>query len=201
LGQPDHLAYTELVQSLAESSSREARAEQRRELARRVLASFVLTFVIARILVILIMAGKLPPELFFHVRGTHVHHLNYGIFLLTITGAILLFSRPEGKALSRVAAIYGIGLALTFDEFGMWLHLGGQYWQRASYDAVVTVGAVLALIAYGASIRRWRPHHIVTAIALIVALCVFGFALKKSLVWAQLRFGPELYHLETHGPS
>jgi hypothetical protein len=28
-------------------------------------------------------------------------------------------------------------MALTFDEFGMWLHLGGSYWQRASFDAVV----------------------------------------------------------------
>jgi hypothetical protein len=186
---------------VGEDSSRAALAEQRRELARRVLAAFVLTFVIARVLVILIMAGKLPPELFFHVRGTHVHHLNYGIFLLTITGGILLFSHPEGKRLSAVAAIYGIGLALTFDEFGMWLHLGGMYWQRASYDAVVTVGALLALVAYGASIRRWRPHHVMTAVALLVALCIFGVALKKSLVWAQLRFGPELYHLETHAPS
>jgi hypothetical protein len=25
------------------------------------------------------MDGKLPPRLFFHVKGTHVHHLNYGI--------------------------------------------------------------------------------------------------------------------------
>jgi Na+/pantothenate symporter len=100
-----------------------------------------------------------------------------------------------------VAAVYGIGLGLTFDEFGMWLHLGGLYWQRASYDAVVTVAAVLALIAYGSTIRRWRPHHVVTALVLAVMLCVFGVALKKSLAWAQLRLGPRLYQLEMKGPT
>ena len=30
-------------------------------------------------------------------------------------------------------------MGLTFDEFGMWLHLGGGYWQRASYDAVIVI--------------------------------------------------------------
>ncbi len=102
-------------------------------LARLALGAFIFTFIIARILVILIMAGKLPPQLFFHVQGTHVHHLNYGITLLSISGALLIFVRPLGKWLSVVAVIYGIGLALTFDEFGMWLHLGGPYWQAPQF--------------------------------------------------------------------
>jgi hypothetical protein len=188
-------------QEPADISSKEADAMPGRWLARLVLAAFIFTFVTARILVIFIMAGRLPPELFFHVKGTHVHHLNYGIFLLSFTGAVLLFGRPKGNLLSAVAAIYGIGLALTFDEFGMWLHLDSQYWQRASYDAVVTVAAVLALIAYGSTIRKWRPHHVVTLIALILALCVFGFVLKKSLKWADKSFGERLYELQEKGPS
>jgi hypothetical protein len=173
----------------------------RHRLARLVLAAFIFTFVIARILVIFIMDGKLPPQLFFHVSGTHVHHLNYGIFLLSITGAVLLFGRPAGNMLWLTAAIYGVGLALTFDEFGMWLHLGGPYWQRASYDAVVTVGALLALIAYGSTIRKWRPKHFITVIALIVVLAVFGFVLNRSMKWAHQRIGPRLYQLEESGPS
>lgn len=179
----------------------ESTTRSRHRLARLVLATFIFTFVIARILVIFIMDGKLPPQLFFHVSGTHVHHLNYGIFLLSITGAVLLFARPTGNELSLIAVIYGIGLGLTFDEFGMWLHLGGPYWQRASYDAVVTVAAVLALIAYGSTIRKWRPKHFVTVIALIVVLGVFGFVLHRSLKWADQRIGPKLYQLETNGPS
>jgi len=189
------------TENLTEISPKEAKTRQVHNLARLVLAAFIFTFVIARILVIFIMAGKLPPQLFFHVKGTHVHHLNYGIFLLSATGAILLFSQPKGKWLAVVAAVYGIGLGLTFDEFGMWLHLGGLYWQRASYDAVVTVAAVLALIAYGSTIRKWRPRHFVTVIALVAVLCVFGFVLKKSLKWADRSFGPRLYELETGGPT
>jgi hypothetical protein len=174
---------------------------QRNHLARLVFAGFVFTFIIARILVIFIMAGKLPPGLFFHVKGTHVHHLNYGIFLLSITGAVLLFARPTGTWLSLTAVVYAIGLGLTFDEFGMWLHLGGLYWQRASYDAVVTVAGLLGLIAYGSSIRKLRPQHIITGILLLITLAVFAYYLHDSLKWANRRFSPMLYQLEENGPA
>jgi hypothetical protein len=170
-------------------------------LARLVLAAFIFTFVIARILVIFIMAGKLPPGLFFHVKGTHVHHLNYGIFLLSGVGGYLIFVRPLGRGLWFAAVIYGIGLGLTFDEFGMWLHLGGLYWQRASYDAVITVGSLLALIAYGSTIRHWRFRHHITLVALIIVLGVFAYVLTKSMKWSERRFGPMLYQLEEQGPA
>lgn len=108
-----------------------------RRIARIALFWFLLTFVTSRTLVFLIMARKIP-DLFVHVGGTHVHHLNFGIFLLAGVGAYLLFRRP---ARARVpAALLGVGLALTFDEFGMWLNLGGSYWQRASWDAVAVTG-------------------------------------------------------------
>jgi len=182
-----------------------ATADQRRlqthQLARLVLATFIITFAAARILVILIMAGKLPPGLFFHVKGTHVHHLNYGIFLLSISGALLLFAQPTGKRRSAVAFLYAVGLSLTFDEFGMWLHLGGPYWQRASYDAVVTVAAVLGLIAYASRLHHWRPTHFITTLVLLVMLGGFGYALHWSLKWAKHTIEPKLYHLEQQGPS
>ena len=66
---------------------RRIRARITHGLARLVLAAFIFTFITARILVIFIMSGILPPQLFFHVKGTHVHHLNYGIFILTRGGA------------------------------------------------------------------------------------------------------------------
>jgi hypothetical protein len=182
-------------------SSREIATHERNHLARLVFAGFVFTFVIARILVIFIMAGKLPPQLFFHVKGTHVHHLNYGIFLLSITGAVLLFARPAGRWLSLTAVVYSIGLGLTFDEFGMWLHLGGLYWQRASYDAVVTIAGLLGLIAYGSTIRKLRPRHVITGILLLIVLGAFAYVLHDSLKWANKRIGPMLYQLEEGGPS
>ena len=182
-------------------TEKEIAVRQRHRIERLVLATFIFTFVTARILVIFIMAGKLPPQLFFHVKGTHVHHLNYGIFLLSFSGAVLLFVRPCGHWLSLVAIIYAIGLGLTFDEFGMWLHLGGPYWQGTSYDAVVTIAALLALIAYGSTIRKWRPKHFITLIALIAVLGIFSYVLYKSMHWAHNRYAPELYELEENGPS
>ena len=87
--------------------------------------------------------------------------------------------RPAAWRLTFCSVVYAVGLGLTFDEFGMWLHLGGLYWQRASYDAVITIAAVLGLIGYGSQLRRWRPRHYVTGVALIALLIVFGFLLAS----------------------
>jgi hypothetical protein len=53
-----------------------------RHLARLTLVAFLFTFTISRTLVILIMTRRMP-DLFLHLGGTHVHHLNYGILLLS----------------------------------------------------------------------------------------------------------------------
>jgi hypothetical protein len=140
-----------------------------RPLARLVLLSLVLTFVLARLVSILITLHRMP-NIYLHVRDTHVHHLNYGIFLLAGVGAYLLFS--SGPAAPAAAVIYGIGLGLTFDEFGMWLHLNGDYWQRASFDAIVVLAAALGLAGFAPPIRRWRPGLI--AAALLLFLLVAG---------------------------
>ena len=142
-------------------------------LARLVLVAFVLTFVAARVLVLLIMTHRIP-DLFMHVGDTHVHHLNYGIFLLSGVGAFLLFVRPTAKSEQAAAIIYGIGLALTFDEFGMWLHLGGPYWQRASFDAVVVIAALLALFAFAPNLQKFRTVHWSTLAAIVILLGLFS---------------------------
>ena len=169
-----------------------------RRLARMVLLVFLLTFILSRVLVFLIMA-RLLPDLYMHAGGTHVHHLNYGIFLLCGVGAWLLFLPPRGRQRTLCAVLYAIGLALTFDEFGMWLHLGGGYWQRASFDAVTVVAAVLALIAYAPARRNWTRKHAFATFVVVVAVAVFGAMLTHSL---QVRdVGPRLQHLEDAGPQ
>jgi hypothetical protein len=57
--------------------------ETAHKLARRALFSFILTFVLARVSVFLIMSGQIP-NLYLFLGRTHVHHLNYGIFLHTV---------------------------------------------------------------------------------------------------------------------
>jgi hypothetical protein len=164
-------------------------------LARFALFAFILTFIIARIMVLLIMARRVP-NLYFFLRGTHVHHLNYGIFLLAGVGAYLLLRLPSGKSLRGGALAYGIALALTFDEFGMWLHLGGSYWQRASVDAIIVVAAILALLGYASAMRGFRARHVRASIALLVAVIVFGVVLYDASMKIGKVEGPRLEALE-----
>lgn len=168
-----------------------------RHLARIVLFVFLITFILTRVLVFMIMA-RLLPDLFVHLGGTHVHHLNYGIILLCAIGAWLLFLPPLGRRRTLCAVLYAIGLALTFDEFGMWLHLGGGYWQRASFDAVTVVAAVLALLSYAPARGSWTRRHVIAAIVGTVAVALFGALLAHSLGIVQL--GSWLRHLEQTGP-
>jgi len=165
------------------------------QLARRALLAFLMTFILARTVVLLIMARRIP-NLYLFLRDTHVHHLNYGIFLLAGVGAYLLFRAPTGNSARRAAFAYGIAMALTFDEFGMWLHLGGSYWQRASIDATAVVAAFLALIAYARSIRTFESRHVRACIALAVALLVFGAALYDASIHIGNVQGPRLRELE-----
>ena len=165
------------------------------QLARRVLFGFILTFIASRIVVLLIMAHQMP-NLYFFLHGTHVHHLNYGIFLLAGVGAYLLFFVRSEEELRLAAGAYGIAMALTFDEFGMWLHLGGSYWQRASVDAIIVIAAVFGLIGFASAIRSFESRHWKASIAILIALVAFGVVLYDASVRIGELAGPRLEALE-----
>jgi hypothetical protein len=169
--------------------------ETAHRLARRALFGFIVTFIIARVMVILIMSGQVP-NMYFFMQGTHVHHLNYGIFLLSFVAGLSIFRRPTGVAAEIVALAYGVALALTFDEFGMWLHLGGSYWQRASVDAVIVVAALIALVGYAGTIRRFEARHLWAFVVLALALGAFGYALLSASGRIGDLVGPRLEQLE-----
>jgi hypothetical protein len=170
-----------------------------RHLARFVFVAFLLTFIASRALVILIMMHRLP-DLFLHLGGTHVHHLNYGIFLLSTIAAVLLFAKMNEARRAVCAIVYGIGMALTFDEFGMWLHLGGSYWQRASFDAVIVLLSIFGLIAFMPRWQHLRVHHFATTAVLLVAVISFYVLLFKSLNHADDKLMPHLLQIEESGP-
>ena len=111
-----------------------------------VLVSFLFTFIIVRIYVILGTIGIIEdPHLY--IKGYHIHHLNYGIFILAFAGILALFFQNTKNRL-KIGIIYGIGLGLTFDEFGMWFKLENDYWTRLSYDAIIIVSLIFASIVY-----------------------------------------------------
>ena len=80
------------------SADRTERGRALAATARRVLVAFLATFLAARTLVYLIMSRQIP-NVTFHARGTHVHHLDYGIFLLALVGAAPASRRGNHPAL------------------------------------------------------------------------------------------------------
>ena len=172
-----------------------------RHVARIVLGTFILTFVASRVMVILIEARKVP-DFYLHTHGTHVHHLNYGIFILSTVGAYLLFRRPGGgRPLTWAAVAYGIGLGLTFDEFGMWVHLGGSYWQGASFEAVTVVAAALGMIAYAPPVHRYRTEHYAWTLVLTAVVIATLVVLGLSVSPYARKMGPWLHAIEATGPQ
>jgi hypothetical protein len=108
-----------------------------------------------------------------------------------------VFRRPTGRAAEITALLYGVAMGLTFDEFGMWLHLGGSYWQRASVDAVIVVSALFGLFAFARSLEKFEKRHFRAFAVLLVAL--IGFAAVLYLAGNRLAevAGPTLQQLES----
>jgi hypothetical protein len=120
--------------------------------------SFFLTFAGVRAVVYAVL-HHIPPFHFVEVKGTHVHHLVFGIIILLLVGYGWLAEIGTGSddsslLLSRLMSIlYGVGAALTLDEFALWLNLENVYWSpqgRSSIDAVILFGAMLAVGTWGA---------------------------------------------------
>jgi hypothetical protein len=171
-----------------------------RHLARVVFTTFLLTFITSRVLVILIMARRVP-DFFFHLGGTHVHHLNYGIFILSALGAILLFVPLNARQRIWCAVAYGFGMALTFDEFGMWLHLGGGYWQRGSFDAVIVLLGLFGMLGFAPSLERMHAHHWITGAGTIIVVVLFYVLLFTSVSYVDRKEGTRLEQLDQNGPQ
>jgi hypothetical protein len=119
--------------------------------------SFFLTFAGVRAVVFAIL-HQIPPFHFIEAGGRHIHHLVFGIILLLLVGYGWLADIGTGEddssiLLSRLMAIlYGVGAALTLDEFALWLNLKDVYWApegRSSIDAIILFGALLAAGAWG----------------------------------------------------
>lgn len=144
----------------------EAPTPRNNRLIALILFAFLTTFAGARIFVYAILEGIIP-NLFLYFRGVHVHHFTYGVVILVIIGLYLLLKRPEANTLSfRVLTyFYGVGLGLTFDEFGMWIRLEDNYWIRQSYDAVIIVTLLLLNLIY------WR--HLIRAISEILKVLTY----------------------------
>lgn len=88
------------------------------------------------------------------VGGVHIHHQVWGIMLLLTMGILEFRFRPDAPVAEIIAALFGVGAALTLDEFALWLHLEDVYWSaegRKSIDAIMVAGVVGLGLLMGAS--------------------------------------------------
>jgi hypothetical protein len=125
--------------------------------------SFFITFVSVRLLVMCIR-HNVGPFGYVEMGGHHIHHLVWGIWLLLLSGYGTMAEwgtrgTPMSILASRILALmYGVGAALTLDEFALWLSLDPQaYWShegRWSIDAVILFGALLAMGTWGSPMFR-----------------------------------------------
>jgi hypothetical protein len=109
--------------------------------------------------------------------GLHIHHLVFGIVFMMVAGFIAFVVEPSSPWFEAGAALFGVGMGLTLDEFALWLHLEDVYWSdegRSSVDAVV-----FAAIIGGGYIVGFTPLDasgsttlaIVISVALTLAFC------------------------------
>jgi hypothetical protein len=125
--------------------------------------SFLFTFAGVRLIVSLVIHNH-GPFGWVMVRGHHIHHLVWGILILLLVGYGWLLDlgrshSPLSIFFSRLMSVgYGVGAALTLDEFSLWLNLDpNDYWSREgriSIDAVILFGGLLAVGAWGAPFFR-----------------------------------------------
>jgi hypothetical protein len=125
--------------------------------------AFLFTFVGVRVLVRLILHHEGPFQ-WVVIHGTHIHHLVWGILILLFVGYGWLMDlgrshSPLSIFLGRLMSVcYGVGAALTLDEFSIWLDLEPDaYWSssgRLSIDAIILFGSLLAVGAWGAPFFR-----------------------------------------------
>jgi CRP-like cAMP-binding protein len=128
------------------------------------LAGFIVALAGARLTVFFILHFHLEQQLFALVKSAndpnpmHVHHFNYGLVLIGLSGLAALF--PFGrKALRVLAAAFGAGCGLVFDEFALFWNLNPNYAQEASLVAAAAAVVVLVQLVWfrqfwGALLRR-----------------------------------------------
>jgi hypothetical protein len=112
-----------------------------------------LTIVVARLLNYAYPRTHLPL-----VPGLRLHHYVLGIFILTMAGYLaLLFKGP--RATLWIALLYGLGVGLTFDEFGFWFNPPRVGVPRGARWECTGILVILSFFVVTALLRHLRPRR------------------------------------------
>jgi hypothetical protein len=88
------------------------------------------------------------------VHGVHLHHMVVGIIMVLVAGLVTIAASPASPWLDLLAITFGVGAALTLDEFALWLYFRDVYWTdegRSSIDATLMGVVLAALLLVGTS--------------------------------------------------
>jgi hypothetical protein len=120
-----------------------------RAVAFLILLSFLITFALTRLYTRLARVRGWGSG---SAGGIHLHHMVFGIVFVLLAGFVTLSVEPAQPWVDVLAILFGVGAALTLDEFALWLHLKDVYWQdegRASVDAVIFAVLLGSLVVLG----------------------------------------------------
>jgi hypothetical protein len=87
-----------------------------------------------------------------HIGGVHIHHQVWGILLILVSAVLEFAYQPDTPWLEVLGALFGVGAALTLDEFALWVHLDDVYWSeegRKSIDAIVVAACIGGVLLIG----------------------------------------------------
>ena len=154
------------------------------------LVGFLVTFTITRGITRRIRAKKSAPAdepaagggfSDIYIGGVHVHHQVWGILLVLLSGLLEFRFSPDAPWREILAALFGVGAALTLDEFALWFHLDDVYWGeegRKSIDAILIGGALGIALLLGASpIRASQDESVATWLYLLLVGVHLGTAI------------------------
>ncbi len=154
--------------------------------------AFIATFTITRTITLRIRAratsasAEAEPSKVkdVYIGGVHIHHQVWGILLILLVGVLLLRYQPEGFWLNAAGVAFGIGAALTLDEYALWLHLDDVYWSeegRKSIDAVLIAGALGIALLLGASPVDWSSST-ADELGIALSLVIVGIHLTYTSI-------------------
>lgn len=136
------------------------------------LLSFLGTFVVVRAYTRL---GRIRGWPSGSVKDVHLHHLVPGILASLASATAVIAFRPGDDSMLLLSSLFGIGAALTLDEFALILHLDDVYWTeegRSSIEATL-MGAAFGFLCLLASLPassdpgRDAPHWLAGALLAI----------------------------------
>jgi hypothetical protein len=162
------------------------------------LLAFLLTFVIARTYTRLSRQRGWRSG---SVQGVHLHHLVPGIVASLAAGTAIIAFRPGDESMLALSSLFGVGAALTLDEFALILHLDDVYWTREGRSSIeaTLMGfsfAALCLLAtapLGSDPSKDIPHWVVGGIILgNLAFALVAFLKGKAKLGAFGVFIPGL---------